>query len=160
MGRYGHSYEESKGEDESIDDDASEVGWDSDDMIGNKIENKNSSVWKSVSKSSNYQERIVMVNGEDRVLLQRVGDDEEVDVEGKKMHFDEVRQITERYRDNGVTGGKNVLRLSTRDHGDISPPTILQINNRNAYMSRTNLKKNGIVNLIFFSCHKFSHSSS
>ena len=32
-----------------------------------------------------------MVNGEDRVLLQCVGDDEEVDAEGKKMHFDEVR---------------------------------------------------------------------
>ena len=110
-GRYGHSDEEFKGEDQSIDVDASEVSWDSDDMIGNKIENKNNTIWKSVSKTSNYQGRIVMVNGEDRVLLQCVGDDEELDTADKKRHFDEARQIIDRYRDNGVTGGKNVLRL-------------------------------------------------
>ena len=86
-----------------------------------------------------------MVNGEDRDLLQCVGDDEDLYAADKKRHFDEARQVIDRYRDNGVTGGKNVLRLQTRDDGDILSPTILQINNRKAYRSRTNLKKNGIV---------------
>ena len=99
---------------------------------GNKVKNKISLIWKSESKTTTYRERIVITLEGQSVMLQACGDDEDFqDVENKRI-ADEVRIIIDRYRERGISGGKQVLRLWSSDHPTIVPPTVKQVSNRNA----------------------------
>ena len=80
-------------------------------------------------------------------MLQACGDDEDFQDIEKKRIADEMTIIIDQYRERGLSGGKQVLRLWPSEHPTILPPTVKHVSNRNAYMARDNLKKNGIVNL-------------
>ena len=92
------------------------------------IKRINQHLFESESTTTNYHESIVITLGEQYLMLQCSGDDEMFDDAEKKRPADEVKLIINQYRDGGISGGKNILRLWTSDYPNILPPTVAQVN--------------------------------